>query len=103
MINKASSGVTREELSTKVALAPHPLEQRDLTPFQLVKFGEEGPPLTTLVLGEEEPFGPLGTDIRVDDPIGIAASARATTLVFGEEGGGGRDPRIDARSPFGGF
>jgi hypothetical protein len=72
--------------------------------------GEEGhwpfPPLTTLRLGEETgPIGPLGTDIRLDDPAATFASSGLTTLMLGEEG---RPSPIDPRllgqgTPFGGF
>lgn len=70
--------------------------------------GEEGPPLTTLRLGEEDPTfrwgeGPLGTDVRVDDPAAISAGGGLTTLALGEEGGP-VDPRLLGRgTPFGGF
>jgi hypothetical protein len=100
-------------------------------PPSTAKLGEEGPPLTTLRLGEEDPpfttlanvpgeenptllqgeggttfrfgEGPLGTDIRVDDPIAFQSGAGLTTLAVGEEGGP-IDPRIFGRgTPFGGF
>lgn len=94
------------------------------------RIGEEGPPITTLRLGEEgrppitllfpaaedptrlfvenDPTfkfgeGPLGTDIRLDDPAAFAAASGLTTLAVGEEGGP-VDPRtLGQGTPFGGF
>ena len=82
------------------------------------RIGEEGFP-TTLLLGEENPTterlgeeefsthrfgeeGPLGTDIRVDDPVVITNGGGLTTLAVGEEGPSIPDPRT-GRTPFGGF
>ena len=72
--------------------------------------GEGGPwpfpPLTTLRFGVETgPIGPLGTDIRVDDPAASFASSGLTTLMLGEEGRPSQiDPRVLGQgTPFGGF
>lgn len=91
------------------------------TPFPFPtteRFGEEGPPITTLRLGEEDPSrlfgedpptfpvgeGPLGTDVRIDDPAPFNGGGGLSTLAIGEEGGGPIDPRIFGRgTPFGGF
>ena len=90
------------------------------TPFPLPtteRFGEEGPPFTTLRFGEEDPSrfigenlptlligeGPLGTDVRIDDPAAFNGGGGLTTLALGEEGGP-IDPRLMGRgTPFGGF
>ncbi len=76
-------------------------------PLSTLRLGEEGPPFTTLALGEEGPTfrfgeGPLGTDIRIDDPAAIATGGGLTTLALGEEGGP-VDPREIGVGPFGGF
>lgn len=99
---------------------PHPStlavgEEGPLPSTQML--GEEGPPLTTLRLGEEGSTifygesnptnrigeGPLGTDIRLDDPAITQLGGGLTTLALGEEGGS-TDPRTFGQgTPFGGF
>lgn len=62
------------------------------------RFGEEE--FSTLRFGEE---GPLGTDVRVDDPAIFSSGSDLTTLAVGEEGSPVPDPRRFGRTPFGGF